>query len=48
MSAVLSLIVIPSVDWLFLQVYTISSSLDKRINNTIATSLTNYGLINTK
>lgn len=48
LSIVLSLIVIPSVAWLFIQVYTLESTLDKRITNAITTQLTDYSLIKTK
>lgn len=45
LSVVLSLIVIPAVAWLFIQVYTLQGTFDKRVNNAITTQLTNYSLI---
>lgn len=48
LSVVLSLIVVPAVAWLFIQVYTIQSTFDKRVGNAITTQLTNYSLINNK
>lgn len=45
LSVVLSLIVVPAVAWLFIQVYTVQSTFDKRVNSAITTQLTNYSLI---
>lgn len=38
-------IVFASIGWLFLNLYSLESTLDKRIGNAITSSLTNYSLI---
>jgi hypothetical protein len=46
-SVVLTLIVIPAVAWLFIQVYTLQSTFDRRVNTAITNQLTDYSLIKT-